>query len=97
MSELWAFFCEDCQFTSGIRYPDPLDARQAFVDSCAELERLRAAQGLRTPTQELAALFFVAEHSTHRIWLVSDAGWLRLDGPCSGHDAAPPEDAAQNP
>ncbi len=100
MSDLWAFFCESCQFTSGISYPDPIDARQAFVEGCAELERLRSAQGLRTPTQELASLFFVAEHASHRVWLVSDAGWLRLVGPCSEHgpqkdDAA--RDVPQNP
>lgn len=84
MSELWAFFCEDCQFKSGIHYEDPADARQAFVEACMELLRLRSSdeQGLRTPTQELAALFFVAEHGSHRIYLVSGFGWLRLDAPC---------------
>lgn len=84
MSDLWAFFCEDCQFKSGIRYEDPVDARQAFLDGCTELLRLRSseAEALRTPTQELAALFFVAEHGSHRIRLVSDLGWLRLDAPC---------------
>jgi len=82
MSDHWAFFCEDCQFQSGIRYKDPVDARQAFQEGCAELVRLRSSEALRTPTQELAALFFVAEHGSHRICLVSDLGWLRLDAPC---------------
>ncbi len=87
MSDLWAFFCEACQFTSGIRYPDPADARKAFVDGCVELDRLRSQQGLRTPTQELASLFFVAEHAKHRVWLVSDVGYLRLDVAGSGDEA----------
>ena len=79
---IWSYYCEDCDFTPRIQFKDPCEARRVFQECRAELRRVLEEQEMGTPTQELASLFFVAEHPGHKVWLVSDNGvWLRVTWP----------------